>query len=96
MHHKSMTKKKTPKKNSAFMKPLQPSPVLAEIVGWKPLPRTQIVKKLWAYIKSEKLQDKKNKRMIKPDERLAAVFGSPKLVSMFEMMKFLKKHVKAV
>ena len=102
-----MAKKKTAKKaakktgtkrkaNAAFMAPLCPSDVFAAIVGSKPLPRTLAVKKLWGYIKSKKLQDKKNKRMINPDAPLAKVFGSAKSMNMFAMMKVLKKHLKKV
>jgi chromatin remodeling complex protein RSC6 len=82
------------KPNAAFMKPLQPDAALAEVVGAKPLPRTEVTKKLWAYIKKHGLQDAKNKRMINPDEKLAAVFGGKKQVSMFEMTKLVSKHVK--
>lgn len=81
------------KPNPAFMKPLTPSDKLACIVGSKPLPRTQVVKKLWGYIKRKGLQDKKNKRMINCDTCLKAVFGRPK-VSMFDMNKLVSKHLK--
>lgn len=86
----------TKKANAAFMAPLRPSDALGKITGFSPLPRTKAVKKLWAYIKKHKLQDKKNKRMIKPDETLAKVFGSSKAMNMFAMMKVLKKHLKKV
>lgn len=82
------------KKNSAFMKALQPSAVLAEVVGSKPLPRTEVVKKLWAYIKKNKLQDSKNRRNINADTCLKAVFGGKKTVNMFEMTKLVSKHLK--
>ena len=82
------------KPNAAFMKPLQPDAALAEVVGGKPMPRTEVTKKLWAYIKKHGLQDAKNKRMINPDEKLAAVFGGKKQVSMFEMTKLVSKHMK--
>jgi chromatin remodeling complex protein RSC6 len=82
------------KPNAAFMKPLKPSSQLAEIVGSSPLPRTQVVKKLWAYIKRNKLQDSKNRRNINADEKLRAVFGGKKTVSMFEMTKLVSKHLK--
>jgi chromatin remodeling complex protein RSC6 len=82
------------KPNAAFMKPLKPSSQLAEIVGASPLPRTQVVKKLWAYIKRNKLQDSKNRRNINADEKLRAVFGGKKTVSMFEMTKLVSKHLK--
>jgi chromatin remodeling complex protein RSC6 len=80
------------KSNAAFMKPLTPSPALAAIVGTKALPRTDITKKLWAYIKKNGLQDKNNKREINCDDKLAAVMGKKK-VNMFEMNKLISKHV---
>ena len=82
------------KPNAAFMKPVQPSTALAEVVGTKPIPRTEITKKLWAYIKKNGLQDKKNKRMIKSDDTLKPVFGGKTQVNMFEMTKLVSKHVK--
>ncbi|MGE0615012.1 MAG: SWIB/MDM2 domain-containing protein [Bacteriovoracia bacterium] len=82
------------KKNSAFMAPLKPSAALGAVVGNAAMPRTQVVKKLWAYIKKHKLQDKKNKRSINPDEKLAAVFGSKRAIDMFKMMGAIKKHLK--
>jgi len=88
------TKGKSRKPSAAFMAPLRPSDALGEIVGFSPLARTQAVKKLWAYIKKHKLQDKKNKRMINPDGKLAKVFGGMKSVNMFSMMKYLKTHLK--
>ena len=91
---KATTKKKSKRKpNPAFMKALSPSADLAQIVGKKPLPRTQVVKKLWAYIKKNKLQDAKNKRMIKADSNLKKVFGGKSKVSMFEMTKLVNKHL---
>ncbi|NDP47384.1 MAG: hypothetical protein GZ085_03155 [Sulfuriferula multivorans] len=84
-------KKRTP--NAAFMKPLTLSPALSAVVGDKPLPRTEIVKKLWDYIKAKNLQDKVNKRLINADEKLRAVFGKAQ-VSMFEMAGLIGKHVK--
>ena len=84
-------KKRTP--NAAFMKALTLSPALAAVVGDKPLPRTEIVSKLWVYIKAKGLQDKLNKRMINADEKLRAVFGKAQ-VSMFEMAGLIGKHVK--
>ena len=84
-----------PKKvNSAFMKPLTPSAQLSEVVGAKPLPRSEVVKKMWVYIKKNGLQDKTNRRMINSDDKLKAVFSGKKQVSMFEMNKFLAKHLK--
>jgi upstream activation factor subunit UAF30 len=84
----------TTKANSKFMAPITPDAVLAEIIGAKPVPRTEIVKKLWAYIKKNNLQDKKNKRMINADEKLGKFFGGKKQVSMFELAKFIGKHAK--
>ena len=81
------------KPNPAFMKPLTPSATLAEVVGSKPLPRTEVVKKLWAYIKKNKLQDIKNKRNINADAPLKAVFGGKASVNMFEMTKLVSKHL---
>jgi chromatin remodeling complex protein RSC6 len=78
---------------SAFMKPLDLSEELQAVVGKGPMPRTEIVKKLWAYIKKNKLQDVKNKRNINADERLAPIFKK-KTVNMFEMTKLISKHVK--
>jgi upstream activation factor subunit UAF30 len=76
------------------MAPLTPSPQLAEVVGNKPLPRTEVTKKLWGYIKKNGLQDQKNKRMIKADDSLKAVFGGKATVNMFEMTKLVNKHLK--
>lgn len=76
------------------MAPITPDTILAEVIGAKPIPRTEIVKKLWAYIKKNNLQDKKNKRMINGDEKLTKVFGGKKQVSMFEIAKFIGKHAK--
>jgi chromatin remodeling complex protein RSC6 len=82
------------KPNPAFMKAMTPSPALAEVVGSKPIPRTEVTKRLWAYIKKHKLQDAKNKRMIKSDEALKPVFGGKSSVNMFEMTKLVNKHLK--
>ena len=82
------------KPNAAFMKPLTPSAALAEVVGSSPLPRTQVVKKLWDYIKKNKLQDPKNKRNINPDAKLAKVFGSSASIDMFKMTSKVSKHLK--
>lgn len=90
-----MAKKSTRKVNPALMKPVQPDEVLAAIVGSKPLPRGEMTKKLWDYIKKHKLQDTKNKRNINADEALKKVFGGKKTVSMFEMTKLVSGHVKA-
>lgn len=87
------TEKKERKPNAAFMKELKPSPELAQVVGNDPLPRTEVVKKLWAYIKEHKLQDAQEKRTINADEKLKAVFGGRDQVSMFEMTKLVNKHL---
>ncbi|MCS6991597.1 MAG: SWIB/MDM2 domain-containing protein [Chitinophagales bacterium] len=81
------------KPNEAFMKPMTPSPQLAVIVGNKPLPRTEITKRVWAYIKKNKLQDAKNRRQINADANLQAIFGGKRSVSMFEMTKMVNKHL---
>jgi len=95
MAKKTAAKKKTARKpNAAFMKPVTPSATLAAVVGEKPMPRTEVTKKLWAYIKKNGLQDKKNKRMINADDTLQGVFGGKKSVNMFEMTKLVSKHVK--
>ena len=89
------TKKKPARKPSAaFMKPMTPSAALAEVVGAKPIPRTEVTKRLWAHIKKNKLQDPKNKRMIKADAALKDVFGGKATVNMFEMTKLVSKHLK--
>ncbi len=87
------TKKKKRKANPAFMKPLVPSDALAAIVGSKPLPRPQVIKKMWAYIKSKGLQDSKDKRNINADASLKEIFGKSQ-ISMFHMPKFLNEHLK--
>jgi chromatin remodeling complex protein RSC6 len=97
---KKVAKKKTTKKaggtkrkpNAAFMKPLTPSEALAAIIGGKPVPRTEVVKGLWAYIKKNKLQDDKNRRNINADDKLKKIFGKAQ-VSMFEMNKLVNKHL---
>ena len=86
-------KKSGRKPNAAFMKPMTPSATLAEIVGAKPIPRTEVTSKVWAYIKKNKLQDQKNKRQINADDKLQAVFGGKKSVNMFEMTKIVSKHL---
>ena len=89
-----MAKKTTKRKpNAKFMAPLQPSAALAAVVGDKPMPRTEVTKKIWQYIKKNGLQDKKNRRMINADASLGAVFGGKKQVSMFEMTKLVSKHL---
>lgn len=84
--------KRTP--NAAFMKPMTPSSQLATVVGTTPIPRTEVTKKLWAYIKRKGLQDSKNRRNINADENLKPVFGGKAQVSMFEMTKLVNKHLK--
>jgi chromatin remodeling complex protein RSC6 len=79
--------------NAAFMKPMKVSAELAAVVGEGSMPRTEVTKKLWEYIKAHGLQDSQNKRMINPDDKLAAVFGSKSQVSMFEMTKLVSKHL---
>lgn len=83
--------KRTP--NAAFMKPMTPSAVLAAVIGDKGMPRTEVTKKIWEYIKKNNLQDAKNKRMINADDKLKAVFGGKKQVSMFEMTKLVSAHL---
>jgi chromatin remodeling complex protein RSC6 len=90
---------KTPKKakrtpNAAFMKPVTPDTTLAKVIGDKPLPRTELTKKLWAYIRKNGLQDAKKRTLINADENLKAVFNGKKQVSMFEMTKLVSRHVK--
>ena len=81
------------KPNPAFMKPMQPDDALAAVVGSKPMPRTEVTKKLWAYIKKNGLQDKVNKRNINADDKLKKVFGGKSTVTMFEMTKLVSKHL---
>jgi chromatin remodeling complex protein RSC6 len=95
MAKKTAKKSAARKPNAAFMKPMTPSAALSEVVGTKPIPRTEVTKKLWAYIKKNKLQDAKNRRNIKADDNLKAVFGGKALVNMFEMTKLVNKHLKA-
>ena len=87
-------KKSGRKANAAFMRPVTPSASLTEVVGSKPIPRTEVTKKLWAYIKKNGLQDKKNRRMINADATLKTVFGGKASVNMFEMTKLVGKHLK--
>jgi chromatin remodeling complex protein RSC6 len=92
---RAATKKKSKRKPSAaFMKPMRPDEKLAAVVGDKPMPRTEITKKLWAYIKRRGLQDKKNRRMINADANLKPVFNGKAQVSMFEMTKLVNRHLK--
>ena len=91
---KAAAKPKTARKpNAAFMKPLTPSATLGAVIGANPLPRTEVTKKVWDYIKKNKLQDAANKRMINADDKLKAVFGGKKQVSMFEMTKLISNHL---
>jgi upstream activation factor subunit UAF30 len=92
MAKKTAAKKRKP--NAAFMRPVTPSDTLATVVGAKAMPRTEVTKKLWAYIKKNGLQDKKNKRMINADANLKAVFGGKSSVNMFAMTKLVSKHLK--
>jgi len=87
-------KKAKRKPNPAFMKAMQPDAALAAVIGDKPMPRTEVTKKLWAYIKKKGLQDKKNRRNINADANLKAVFGGKATVNMFEMTKLVNKHLK--
>ncbi|MBX7205890.1 MAG: SWIB/MDM2 domain-containing protein [Bacteroidia bacterium] len=92
---KAAPKKKTARKpNAAFMAPLTPSATLADVIGTKALPRTEIVKQIWNYIKKNGLQDKKNRRMINADAKLKVLFGGKGQISMFELAKIVSKHVK--
>ncbi|MEG0821282.1 MAG: SWIB/MDM2 domain-containing protein, partial [Burkholderiaceae bacterium] len=87
-------KPKTARKpNAAFMKPMQPSEILAAIIGNKPMPRTEVVSEIWKYIKKNKLQDEVNKRMINADEKLKQLFGKAQ-ASMFELTSFISKNLK--
>jgi chromatin remodeling complex protein RSC6 len=90
---KKPAKKTARKPNAAFMKPMTPSAALAKIVGDKPLPRTEVVKKLWQYVKRKDLQDKKERRNINADDLLREVFGGKKTVSMFEMTKLVNDNL---
>ncbi len=90
---KAAKKKSARKPNPAFMRPLQPSAALGAVVGSNPMPRTDVVKKIWVYIKKNGLQDSKNRRMINADDKLKPVFGGKSQVSMFDMAKHLAKHL---
>jgi chromatin remodeling complex protein RSC6 len=98
---KKATRKKAAKRggakrkpNAAFMKPMQPDAALSAVVGSTPIPRTEVTKKLWQYIKRNGLQDQKERRMINADDKLRVVFGGKGKVSMFEMTKLVSKHMK--
>jgi len=86
-------KKSKRKPNPAFMKPMKPSAALAAVIGSNAMPRTEVTKKIWGYIKRKGLQDKKNRRMINADEALKKVFGGRAQVNMFEMTKWVNKHL---
>ncbi len=88
------TAKKKRKPNAAFMKPVQPDDALSAVVGTKAIPRTEVTKKLWAYIKRNGLQDKKKRTNINADDKLKVVFGGKKTVTMFEMTKLVSRHIK--
>lgn len=94
MATKKSTKKSSKRTKSAFMKPLQPDSVLAKVVGEKPLPRTEITKRLWSYIKKNKCQNQSDKRKIDADEVLLPIFNGKKQVNMFEMTKLVAQHVR--
>lgn len=89
---KKAGKKRKP--NAAFMKPVHPSAALAVVIGGSAMPRTEVTKKIWHYIKRNSLQDKKNRRMINADDKLKPVFGGKAQVSMFEMTKLVSRHLK--
>ena len=91
---KAKASKPARKANAAFMKPVTIGPALVAVVGAKPIPRTEVTKRLWAYIKKNGLQDSKNRRMINADATLKAVFGGKSSVNMFEMTKLVGKHLK--
>jgi len=86
--------KPAPKPNAGFARPVTPSPALAQIVGSQPMRRTEVTKKLWAYIKENGLQDQKNKRVIKADPALKVIFGGKASVDMFEMTTLVSEHLK--
>lgn len=92
---KKAGKKSARKPNAAFMAPLNLSPALADVIGNKPQPRTEIIKKIWDYIKKNGLQDSKNRRMINADAKLKVLFGGKGQISMFELAKIVNNHVKA-
>ena len=89
---KAAGKKRKP--NPAFMRPITPSAALGAVIGTNAMPRTEVTKKIWGYIKRNSLQDKKNKRMIKSDDTLKPIFGGKSQVNMFEMTKLVGKHLK--
>lgn len=92
---RTTAKRSARRPNAAFMQAMTPSPALAAVVGSKPLPRTEVTRKLWAYIKKNGLQDQQNKRMIRADATLKPVFGGKSSVNMFEMTKLVNRHLSA-
>ncbi len=92
---KSPAKKAKRAPNPAFMRPMTPSAQLSAVIGDKPMPRSEVAKRMWAYIKKNNLQDQKNRRMINADDKLKAVFGGKSQVSMFDMTKLVSKHLMA-
>ena len=93
MAKKKAVKTKKRKANAAFMKPMTPSATLAAVIGSSAMPRTEVTKKIWGYIKRNSLQDKKNRRMINADDKLLPIFGGRRKISMFEMAKVINNHV---
>ncbi|MEO5595286.1 MAG: SWIB/MDM2 domain-containing protein [Chitinophagaceae bacterium] len=91
---KAAKKKSARKPNAAFMAPLTSSPALAEVIGSKPMPRTEIIRQIWNYIKKNKLQDQKNRRMINADAKLKVLFAGKTQISMFDLAKVVSKNVK--
>ncbi|MBX2922591.1 MAG: SWIB/MDM2 domain-containing protein [Chitinophagaceae bacterium] len=91
---KKAAKKSTRKPNAAFMAPLTPSAALGDVIGSKPLPRTEVIKKIWEYIRKNKLQDSTNKRMINADDKLKTLFGGKSQISMFDLAKIVSNHLK--
>lgn len=91
---KAAAKKEEGKQNAGLMAPLTVSDDLAKVIGNEPMPRTQIIKKIWDYIKANDLQDKENRRMINGDDKLKVVFGGKEQISMFELAKVVNNHVK--
>ena len=94
MAEKKAAAKKTTSANSAFMKPMQPDAILAAVIGSEPIPRTEVTKRIWDYVREHKLQDPNDKRTILADAKLKPVFGGKDSVSMFEMTKLVNAHLK--
>ncbi|MBX3254574.1 MAG: SWIB/MDM2 domain-containing protein [Chitinophagaceae bacterium] len=91
---KKAAKKSARKPNAAFMAPLTPSAALGDVIGSKPLPRTEVIKKIWEYIRKNKLQDSTNRRMINADDKLKTLFGGKSQISMFDLAKIVSNHLK--